>query len=206
MGFRFVPTADTDFWRGLDANALVSQKSPIAIPPYADVVFAKLGVNDAAETNGSSVDVIGEAMVARVLRNGVVEERFHRGRLVGKSDLPDKYAAKYKVRILLTPKSKRAIDAVRLKLFKKRKFKDNGARWLWSPFSIVARNNHGELLVEGTVTPVQPGDSRRTSLLGPKQSPPSRRRGRPIKKKVISRRPTKKRRQTRRTRKSTWIR
>jgi hypothetical protein len=203
MGFRFVPTADTDFWRGLDANQRLPEKSSIAIPPNADVVFTKLGVNDAAERHGSSADVIGEAIVARVLRNGIVEERFHRGRLVGKSDLPDKYAAKYKVRILFRPRSKSVIDAVRLKLFRKRKFKDNGTTWLWSPLSIVTGNDKADLLVEGTVTPVQPGDGRRTSLLGPKRNPPTRRGGRPTKKKAISRRPVKKRRQTKRTRKST---
>jgi hypothetical protein len=172
------------------------------VVPYADALFSRLGAYDAAYKHDATLDVIGEGLPAWIGDDGYPgEERIYKGRLVGRSNEPGKYAAEYKAQIWLTNGSKAAVRAVKAKLSRQRAFNERNTRWLWRPYRVQTDDDHNRMYVEGELVPAPVEKSRRSrrrmttsaSLPLAGHSLPSRRKG-PMKKRG---------QQGRRTRRST---
>lgn len=157
MSYTRVPAADVEFWEGLDKDEVIphpSTRQVVPTLPYADALFSRLGAYDAAYKHDATLDVVGEGLPAWFGGDGYpAEERIYKGRLVGRSNVPGKYAAEYKAQIWLTNGSSAAVRAVKARLAKQRAFNELNTRWLWKPYRIQTDSDHNRMYVEGELVP-----------------------------------------------------
>lgn len=145
MTHSVVDASDAEFWNGLaQAEQFLRGGTTTRIPPYANDLFARLGVYDEANRRGINLDVNGAENV---------HPHFAGGRLVGNSGITDVYSAEYDATIKFEPQSTSALNAVKKQLLP-RNFSEYNTRWHWEPTSLLADRGGDELIVRGIVTPV----------------------------------------------------